>query len=293
MGHAAAERFCHETYQALLAGALPPEPKPAAARQPLSPANARERHAAQLIGAYGRPLGPGFAVWLEQRGLAVTTRRGVLQAARKMDPAAMAGVKLPALPRHASTTAFSPDEARRILVGFLEGDRWDRWWIPFVNTLFLAGLRPSEAIGLTWEDVEPGRLRIRRTLRREAPGVSWRRQEAPTKTRATRVVPISRDLYDLIQAGRGRHPELAFCTPRSRGPVDDRMFAQRPWRRVLARVGVRYRSPYAARHSAATLWLAQGHNPADIAQALGHSPEVLLATYAGCWGNLPPLRLAP
>ena len=40
-------------------------------------------------------------------------------------------------------------------------------------------------------------------------------------------------------------------------------------------------STYDLRHAAATTWLAAGVPIGEVARRLGHSPEVLLSTYAG------------
>ena len=53
----------------------------------------------------------------------------------------------------------------------------------------------------------------------------------------------------------------------------------RSWRR--ARGSNPRWSTYDLRHAAATTWLAAGVPIGEVARRLGHSPEVLLSTYAG------------
>lgn len=51
-------------------------------------------------------------------------------------------------------------------------------------------------------------------------------------------------------------------------------------RRLVESLGIRYRTPYAWRHTYASLALMDGASPAFIAQQLGHSEAVLRKHYA-------------
>jgi integrase len=73
-------------------------------------------------------------------------------------------------------------------------------------------------------------------------------------------------------------------------PMKDGRFwtdnAYRNWRsRIFAgaatAVGLDNARPYDLRHSLASLLFAEGRNPAEIAEMMGHSIETLLGTYVG------------
>lgn len=103
-----------------------------------------------------------------------------------------------------------------------------------------------------------------------------------TKTGKNRVVPLSKGVSEMLRdhhAQLNPKPEsLVFPSPKGK-PLDDHNFSRRQWRSVLESVGVNYRSPYAVRHSAATLALENGANPTAIAKQLGHDPQVLFKHY--------------
>jgi integrase len=67
--------------------------------------------------------------------------------------------------------------------------------------------------------------------------------------------------------------------------------AYRNWRkRVFApaakAVGLDNARPYDLRHGLASLLFAEGRNPAEIAELMGHSIETLLGTYVGAMEEL-------
>ena len=85
--------------------------------------------------------------------------------------------------------AMSEEQAKR----FLEAARADRYY-PLWAVLLTGGLRPGEALGLQWADVdfEQGRVHVQRALTRIGlpKGEPWRL--VPPKThKARRVVPLS------------------------------------------------------------------------------------------------------
>jgi integrase len=52
------------------------------------------------------------------------------------------------------------------------------------------------------------------------------------------------------------------------------------WKPALVELGIEYRSPYALRHSFASLLAHEGRSLPHIAQQLGHSVAVCARTYA-------------
>lgn len=160
----------------------------------------------------------------------------------------------------------------------------------FVSVLAYAGLRPGEARALRWGDI-----RQRTIFVEDAAGLDGSRK--PTKTSKPRSVrllaPLAADLAAWRRARGGPPPaDTALIFPRADDGAwtedDYRNFARRPFKRAAASAGVDIGSPYDLRHSAASLWLHEGINSVQVAQWMGHSPAVLLGTYAHVVAELDP-----
>jgi len=153
----------------------------------------------------------------------------------------------------------------------------------YYTVRFLTGLRTGEVNGLKWRyvDFERRQILVRETW------VMGRTEY--TKTDASqREIDMSTQVYEALQAQRqatGRF-EYVFCTGDGR-PLDHNNVSKRVWYPLLRHLGLRPRSPYQTRHSAASLWLAAGESPAWIARQLGHTTtEMLFRVYARFVPNL-------
>ena len=169
-------------------------------------------------------------------------------------------------------------------------------------TVGIAGMRPSEAIGLHVHDLElpahgwglaalhgavtsPGTRYTGDGVVTEAKGLKHR------ATDATREVPLSPELVRQLRDHLGR-----FETS------DDRVFTNaggRPatattygpgWMRARAQLGpvvhpLASATVYDLRHAAATMMLRAGVPPAEVARRLGHSVDVLMRVYAGVFND--------
>ncbi len=160
----------------------------------------------------------------------------------------------------------------------------------------LAGLRPSEAIGLRVDDLELpvggwGMARVRGAT--TEPGARYtadgdRSEEKGLKHRATgavREVPLPPMLVERLRTHIARwNDELLFrnvngrpMTSTSYQPVWDRARSA-AWADRSELTGT---TLYDLRHAAATMMLRAGVPPAEVARRLGHSIDVLLRVYAG------------
>lgn len=188
----------------------------------------------------------------------------------------------------------------------------------FFCVLYLAGLRPEEAVNLTWSDVtlppmvwdddsgvwvEPdedddwGEIRIREV----APDVGkrWtdsghqrdRRQPKGRPVGEVRPVPCSPRLTKILRSHReqfGEGPDgLVFFGVRGRQLAT--CVYQDAWdaARAVALSEAQQRTslagrPYALRHACVSTWLNQSINPAQVAAWAGHSLDMLLKVYARC-----------
>ncbi len=174
------------------------------------------------------------------------------------------------------------------LFGALEGHRLRS----FLYLLLFGGLRPGEALGLRWQDLDirTGTLMVSHSLSRG--GGTWVLTE-PKTARSRRRLDLSgpelailaehRQRQDAERAAAGslwQDNGLVFCTAIGT-PLDARNVAQRVLGPALARAGLPPMRLYDLRHSCATLLLLGGVNPKVVADRLGHaSVATTLDTYS-------------
>jgi integrase len=157
-------------------------------------------------------------------------------------------------------------------VAVLEAARGDRLEALAVVVLNL-GLRQSEALDLTWDDVDLERAELR---------------VAGTKTAASRrVVPMPATVVEAMRRHRARQreervaariwvdPDLVF--PTSVGTRYDKRGITRWWHGLTIRAGVGRRRFHASRHTAATLMLNAGVPLETVSKVLGHASYAITA----------------
>ncbi len=198
------------------------------------------------------------------------------------------------LPRRASTRtmrALAPEECAAFLRA-ATGHRLEALLVLLIGT----GLRPGEALGLRWNDLDldRGTLRVERTLGRRQKGEAWRFEEPKTAgSRRTMPLPasVTRALVahrkaqaaERLQAGATYLSDLDLVFATSIGaPLDERKVVNRVFKPLLATAElpetVRL---YDLRHTAATLMLASGAQVRTVADRLGHaSAKMTLDVYA-------------
>lgn len=154
-----------------------------------------------------------------------------------------------------------------------------------VSMLAYAGLRPGEALALTWGDVGDRTILVERSL---ALG-----EVKETKTRRTRSVrllgPLATDLKALrMRLGRPGDGKLVFPRP------DNEPWRDTDWRNWRRRVftpaakmgGLGAIRPYDLRHSFVSLLIAEGRSIVEVARQAGHSPTMALNTYGHVFDEL-------
>jgi len=148
----------------------------------------------------------------------------------------------------------------------------------FIIFLLNSGCRPSEAIGLRWEHVNFRRdeIHICESLSRLPQGG----RVCKTTKSHTRFIPMSRAIRTMLE-GRANGTDLeglVFTSPTGR-PIDDHNFSQHIWKRLCAKAGIPYRSPYNTRHSVANHMLDSGATFHQVAYSLGNSARMISDTY--------------
>jgi integrase len=204
--------------------------------------------------------------------LATAVEEGLLRS----NPSA--GVRIAAQAAEAETDAdrvkaLTEDELRALLTEVAPK------WRLLVTLLAQTGLRASEALPLTWGDVDFGRRRVsvRRSLSRGRIG--------PPKTRhGRRDVPLSegvtRALWNARKAPDADGREDAPIFPRVDRELLDRAQVFRAVKAAANRAGVPWAGLQTLRHTCATILFRRGLNAKQVQMWLGHhSPAFTLATY--------------
>jgi len=179
--------------------------------------------------------------------------------------------------------ALSPDEASRFLTA-IRGDRWEGLW----EVLLVTGLRPGEALGLKWSDLdwEGRRIRVQRALSRND-NYEWRFVEPKTdRGRRSVAVPAStmetlkrhsaKQAEQRLQKGADFRGDLDLVFSNGQGePIDYRAVVRRHFKPLVVAAGLGPLRPYDLRHTCATLLMAGGEHPKIVAERLGHSSTVM------------------
>jgi len=258
-------------------------------------ASSRRRHILPRLGDVElRKLTPemigGFQAQLVAEGVGSPTVRkvmvflqGVLERAvawRRISSNPVRPVKRRPQTRQRTIRPPGPEEIERLRAHLLrQGRERDVRDATLVSVLAYAGLRPGEALALTWGDIRDSTILVDKAL---ALG-----QVKDTKTRRTRAVRLLKPLVaDLAQwrmaSGRPGAEALFFPTPSGKpwSQHDWQNWRNRVYVPAAAAVGINSTRPYDLRHACSSLMLAEGRrNPVEIAAQLGHSPGMTLQQY--------------
>jgi integrase len=145
----------------------------------------------------------------------------------------------------------------------------------FVSVMGYGGLRPGEAMGLKWSDLDGTKLTIQRSI---ADG-----EETHTKQeRSLRTITLWQPLLEDLAAWRAAQDpapdDYVFQDPHG-DPWGKNYYAQ--WsRRQWAKYAPEGTSPRLLRASHASLRIRAGKDDVSTARYLGHSPVTLLRVYA-------------
>jgi len=171
---------------------------------------------------------------------------------------------------------LTAEEVERLRLYFL--DSGDQGSAALVSVLAYIGVRPQDALALAWSDLGE-RLAV---TKKNTGGKIEEGSKTGTAYRRTVFVPpiIQAELLDWKDALGDA--ELVF--PNREGGLW-RRHDYNNWRRrsygpaaESVRPGQSLR-PYDLRHTAATLYVAAGYDHLQVAQQLGHTPEVSIRTY--------------
>ncbi len=183
--------------------------------------------------------------------------------------------------------ALTQEESQR----FLEAAKSKRWYC-FFSLLLGTGLRPSEALGLYWTDLNlaKGTLTVRRGLRRLKG--KWVFEE-PKSPSARRTLPLPSSVVSLLSAHMEAQRELGFDGPLvftspTGAPKHEDGIVKDYFKPLLKKAGLpRTVRLYDLRHTHATLLLLAGVHPKVVSERLGHSNiTITLNTYSHVLPNM-------
>ena len=190
---------------------------------------------------------------------------------------------------------FSYKEAGAIVEKFSCPEERQVVYKDFVNFLFLTGCRTGEAIGLRWQDINEDCSEI--NFCRSFCSIS--KKLKPLKNarygKPSRKFPCGEKLKELLLNLRNSQAEnfspKSFVFSLNGNPINHKTFYLAWTGRKDGRDGVivdlmkqgkikTYLKPYATRHTFITLQLKVGVTPANVAQLVGNSPEMIYKHYA-------------
>jgi len=183
---------------------------------------------------------------------------------------------------------LSPEHVGKFLFA-AQNTPWPFYYLFY--TMLFTGLRRSEILALTWENIDLDLcfLSVTHTLHKLSGGRYSITQPKTRKSRRQVALPPSlglllREYKDKVQTQRlllGRaltEPDFVFAHPDGR-PLDPST-ATHMFRKVLQRAGLKDLRLHDLRHSYASLMLAAGVNVKVISESMGHANiSITLDTY--------------
>ena len=168
-------------------------------------------------------------------------------------------------------------------LGKASGLRWEALY----HVFFYTGLRPGEAFGLKWSDIDLTHrvLHVQRA-------VTWGEGrdvvlDLPKTSRSRRSIPLSLPILDVLEGHRERtqglpNPDNLVFAKLDGGTIHPENWSKSQFKRLLKDVdapeGFRL---YDTRHTCATLMLKAHVHPAMAAERLGHKSVMqTLDTYS-------------
>lgn len=218
------------------------------------------------IAAIGPEAVESFAADLESGGVGAGARRKVLAVVATVLQRAVARGRIPVNPARAVARP-SARRKRRVIpptpvqVEALRAVLGPRDAV-LVSVLAYAGLRPGEALGLTWADVGE------RVIVVEA-----------SKTSRTRTVRMLAPLASDLAHWRSKGGDGLVFPGRGGDRLDLRNWRRRVFAPAVASSGAGIERPYDLRHAFVSLLIAEGATVLDVARQAGHAPAVALGVY--------------
>jgi integrase len=174
---------------------------------------------------------------------------------------------------------FEPEERERILgwfrtkkfglggaVGPKNQPRIHLPYYAYLHALLWSGMRPSEAAGLQWQDVDlaRGEARIERSYH------SYTLNKGPKTERARRTVELMPETVEVLRQIMPLRvePDTPVFTNVDGAPIEPKVFAAH-WYRCLRALGLRVRGLYATKDTYVSLCMTRNVNPTWLEEQTG------------------------
>jgi integrase len=174
--------------------------------------------------------------------------------------------------------AFSDLEKKLVLEAFDRHPHY-RFYAPLVKFWFLCGCRPSEGIGLQWEQLtdDCSRICFDRSITYLAGKISHNKK---SKTNRSRWFPCQDELQRFLIDRRNRKQHRSLVFPSLHGnPIDYNNFSHRAWDRIVDTIVQRNSTPYSCRDTFITEQISKGAPIAMIAKWVDNSVEIIEKYY--------------
>ncbi|MBN8564140.1 MAG: tyrosine-type recombinase/integrase [Leptolyngbya sp. UWPOB_LEPTO1] len=172
---------------------------------------------------------------------------------------------------------LSPGEVLKVISTY-QSDPYYSFYTDLVRLLLGTGARFGEIACLTWGDVSEDcdRIHFTKSFSRGATSPT-------TKNEKTGWVNLPKALQNLLKRrklSRTSDKALLFPSSRDGSEIKDQTF-RGTWIVILRKANIEYRKPYSTRSTLISYWLAQGEDPATIAQMTRTSVKMIYEHYAG------------
>lgn len=211
----------------------------------------------------------------------VNVLKGAMSTAlslNKIDKNEMNKIKLPS-PTEKPVNAFERHEQEKIVRYCLESKKNN--YIGFVICLY-TGIRLGELLALTWNDIDfvKGFMSITKTTYRiKENGVPRIVVDEPKTKNSIRVIPLSKNLLDLLKKVKKTSNSEYVISTRNNGIVGTRSY-QRTFERILAKLDIPYKNFHSLRHTFATRAVELGMDIKTLSEIIGHkNPMITLQRY--------------
>lgn len=157
---------------------------------------------------------------------------------------------------------LQPDQIRQLFAKDFPEDFYINCW----RLMILTGLRPGEALGLQWSDLNNGVLTIHRSINRS------RKITGGKNKNARRIVPLPELALKILQNQKLRTEDLAseWIFPNKAGDLPSQSTAFKHFKKTVEALGAPSVSPYGLRHSFISI-ISLSTPEAVVKRLVGHS----------------------